>query len=124
MAGRWQKPLDAYVALRSSAQVDWQIITYGEPGAVLNTSTYVIPSTGGVKQKRMVDFNPTKGVLFAHLFTSTQPFWLYREESEVQVEDWESGEAQWVPLFVANDDLDPARTMGNAAVAAATPGGA
>jgi hypothetical protein len=124
MEGRWQKPIEAFVTLRSSAQVDWQIITYGEPGAALNTSTYAIPSTGGVKMKRSVNFNATKGVLFAHLFTSASPFWLYREESEVRVEDWESGDDKWVPLFLANDDLDPARTMGNAVVAASTPGGA
>jgi hypothetical protein len=118
------KPIEAFVTLRSSAQVDWQIITYGETGVALNTSTYSIVSTGGVKMKRLVDFNPAKGVLFAHIFTSAAPFWLYREESQVMVEDWESGAAQWVPLFPSNDDLDPARTMGNAAVAAATPGGA
>lgn len=124
MDGRWQKPLEAYVCLRSTAQVDWQIIAYGEPGAVMSTNTYAIPSTGGVKMKRMIDFASSKGVLFAHLFTSASPFWLYREESEVNVEDWESGDARWVPLFLANDDLDPARAMGNAAVAASTPGGA
>ena len=124
MDGRWQKPLDAWVCVRSSATVSWQVTTYGSGTTALFTTTYTIASTGGVKQKARVPMEAVKGLLFAHLFTSSAAFWLYREESEVLVEDFNTGEARWVPLFLANDDLDPARTMGNAAVAAATPGGA
>lgn len=117
MAGRWQKPMDAFISLRSSAEVSWRIISYGMAGVALDTSTYVIASTAGAKQKVRVPMNAAKGLLFSHLFTSSAVHWIYREESEVLVEDWETGQAKWVPLFPANDDLDPARAMEH------TPGG-
>lgn len=123
MAGRWQKPLEAFITVRSSATVTWQVVTYGVGSTALDTSSYTLTSTAGNKRKLRIPVNATKGLLFSHLFTSASAFWLYREESEVLVEDWATGEARWVPLFLANDDLDPPRAMGNAAVAAATPGG-
>ena len=121
MAGRWQKPLEAFVCLRSSAQVDWLLTSYGAAGASLNASTYNLASTGGAKQKIRVPLNAAKGLLFSHLFTSTAAHWIYREESEVLVEDWATGEARWVPLFPSNDDADPSRQMGISSAAAATP---
>lgn len=124
MAGRWHKPLEAFIAIRSTGTVTWQLTAYGLAGASLNVSNYTIASTAGAKQKVRVPLNATKGLLFLPLFTAAAGFWLYKEESEVLVEDWESGEARWVPLVPANDDLEPARAMGNAAIAAATPGGA
>jgi hypothetical protein len=124
LQGRWQKPLEAYVCLRSSGTVTWQMDAYGTGTAVLRTDNYTIPTTGGVKQKVRVPLQSVKGLLFRPLFTASAGFWLYREESEVLVEDWATGRAEWVPLFPSNDDMDPARTMGNARVAAATPGGA
>ncbi len=124
MDGRWQKPLEAFVTIRCSGTVTWQITSYGVGSTALNTSSYTISTTSSNKRKIRVPLNAAKGLLFAHLFTASAAFWLYREESEVLVEDWASGEARWVPLFTANDDLDPPRAMGNAASAAATPGGA
>lgn len=124
MSGRWQKPLDAWVTLRSSGTVTLQITSFGASGATLNTSTYTIPTTAGAKQKVRVPLNAAKGLLFEYLFTAAAGFWLYKEESEIQVEDFNTGQAQWCPLPASNDDLDPARQMGNARVAAQTPGGA
>jgi hypothetical protein len=124
MEGKWMKPLEAFVSIRSAGSVTWQITTYGLSGVALNTSSYTIPSTAGAKQKVRVPLNATKGLLFAHLFTAAAGFWLYKEESDMLVEDWVSGEARWMSLWGANDDLDPARQMGNASVQAATPGGA
>ena len=124
MAGRWQKPLEAFVCLRSAATVTWTMTVYGVGTSALQTRVYTIATTGGVKQKVRVPFEFAKGLLFQHLFTASSGFWLYREESEVLVEDWSTGQAQWVPLFIANDDTDPARAMGNSVIAAQTPGGA
>lgn len=122
MAGRWQKPLEAFVTLRSGGQTNWVLSSFGMSGQALDHSTYLIPSTGGEKSKVRVPMNAAKGLLFQHTFTSSSaPLYIYREESEVLVEDWETGQAKWVPLFPSNDDLDPARQMGNAAGRAATP---
>jgi hypothetical protein len=124
MSGKWQKPLEAWISLRSSGIVTLQITAFGASGATLNTSSYTIPSTAGAKQKVRVPLNAAKGLLFEYLFTASAGFWLYKEESELLVEDWNSGQSQWVPLPASNDDLDPARQMGSAQVAAQTPGGA
>lgn len=123
MNGRWQKPLEAFVSIRSSGPVNWQIITYGLSGTVLNTSNYTLLSTAGAKQKIRVPLNATKGLLFAHLFSSTAGSWIYREESEIMVEDFNTGEARLLPLWPSNDDLDPGRQMGVASARAQTPGG-
>lgn len=121
LAGRWQKPLEAFVTLRSSAAVNWQLIAYGASSTTLDTSNYPFLTTGGTKSKIRVPLNAVKGLLFSHLFTSSAPHYIYREESEVLVEDWETGQASWVPLFPSNSDLDPVREMGDAASRASTP---
>lgn len=124
MDGKWQKPMEALLSIRSSGTVTLQITTFGYSGTTLNTSSYNIASTAGAKQKVRVPLNPVKGLLFEYLFTAGAGFWLYKEESELLVEDWVTGVAKWCPLPSSNDDLDPARAMGVASVAAATPGGA
>jgi hypothetical protein len=124
MEGKWQKPLEGWIAIRSSAAVNLRVIAYGASGAALDTSNYTLVSTAGAKQKIRVPLNPAKGLLFEYLLSSTSAFWLYKEESELLVEDFNSGEAKWCPLPASNDDLDSARQMGNASSAARTPGGA
>ena len=124
LEGKWQKPLEGLLTLRSSATVTLTITCQGYGAVVMDTSVYTIASTAGAKHKVRVPFNAAKGLLFTYLFTSAEPLWVYREESDLLVEDWTTGAAIQVPMLPSNDDLDPARTMGNAAVAAATPGGA
>lgn len=121
LAGRWQKPMEAFITYRGGAAINWNLIAYGTSNAVLNNSTYTLPATNDAKVKRRVPLNAAKGLLFRHLFTSSAPLYIYREESELLAEDWATGEARWVPLYPSNDDLDPARQMGNAAGRAATP---
>jgi hypothetical protein len=109
----WQKPLEAWVTLRSSATVTLQVISYGEDGTALATKSYTIASTAGAKMKRRVPFEATKGVLFSYLFTASSAFWLYREESMLRVEDWTSGEGFDALLPPATDDLMmPPRQVG------------
>lgn len=124
LEGRWQKPLEGWISIRSSAAVNLRILSYGAAGALLDTSNYTLVSTVGAKQKIRVPLNPAKGLLFEYLLSSSSAFWLYKEESELLVEDFNSGEARWCPLPASNDDLDPARQMGNSISAARTPGGA
>jgi hypothetical protein len=123
LEGRWQKPIEAFVSIRSSGPVNLRITTFGLSGATLDTSNYTLISTAGAKQKIRVPLNAAKGQLFEYLLSSTSGFYVYREESEINVEDWSSGAARWCPWLPSNDDLDAARTMGNASIAAATPGG-
>lgn len=124
LAGRWQKPLETFLTLRSSAATMLRVTSFGNAGATLDTSVYTIPSTGDTKQKVRVPFNAAKGMLFEYFMSSTSGFYVYREESEILVEDWSSGQAKWTAFFPSNDDLDPARAMGDAISAAQTPGGA
>lgn len=124
MEGRWQKPLEGFIAIRSTAPVNLRVISYGLSGAALDTSNYTLVSTAGTKQKLRVPLNPAKGLLFEYMLSSSSAFWLYKEESELLVEDFNSGQAAWCPLPSSNDDLDPARQMGNSIAAARTPGGA
>ena len=110
-------------ALVAVMAVTWALTSYGYGSTTLDASSYVIPTTGGAKSKVRVPLNAAKGLLFAHLFTGTAGLYLYREESEILVEDFNTGEARLLPLFPSNDDLDPPRAMGNARNRAQTPGG-
>lgn len=121
--GKWQKPLEAFISLRSSGTVTLTVTTYGANGTTMDTSNYTIATTGGAKQKVRVPFNPAKGLLFVYVLTASAAFWLYREESEVLVEDWATGRGAWVPLLPSNDDRDTPRVMGDSISAAQTPGG-
>ena len=123
LEGRWQKPIEAFVSIRSSGPVNLRITTFGLSGATLDTSNYTLISTAGAKQKIRVPLNAAKGQLFEYLLSSTSGFYVYREESEINVEDWSSGAARWCPMPASNDDRDPARVMGNSVIAAQTPGG-
>lgn len=117
----WSKPLEAWICLLSSAQVTLTITAYNPSGTVLSTDTYLISSTGGTKQRRRVTLEASKGVLFTYLFTCASAFTLYREESEVLVEDWKTGEASWKHIF-GNDDREvPPRAMGDSTASASTP---
>lgn len=123
MQGKWQKPLEAFVSIRSSGPVNLRLVSYGGSGTILDTSNYTLLSTAGAKQKIRVPLNAAKGLLFEYLLSGTSAFWMYREESELQVEDFNTGEARWVPFLPSNDDLDPSRQMGNARARGQTPGG-
>lgn len=114
-------PAFAYIALRSSAQVDLTVTTYRADGTA-QADTYVIPSTAGVKIRQYVPFLAKKGVHTKFLLTSSSAFWLYREESVVYVQPWAGGGL--VPLHpFGNDDLDLTRAMSNATSAAQRSGG-
>lgn len=120
----WFQLLWAHVTLKCTADVVVTItfVANQETGARV-VKTYTIPHTSGAKVRRFVSFEAGKGVLVKYLLTSAVPFWLYREETVVQVQPWGSGEAASVQPF-GDDDLDPTRPMKSASLAAAAPGGA
>ena len=104
--------LYANVVLSSSAAVQLTVEMTRHPGTILILTPAAIPSTGSVKRKIFVPFDANKGVLSRWLFTSAQPFYLYREESEAAVQPW-AGQLAILHPF-GNDDLDPTRGMGSA----------
>ncbi len=118
----WFLPLWAYVTIRATANVFLEVTLYGQTGNVLSTNTYVMDATQGQKVRRYVPFNAGNGTLIKMVLTSPDPFALYREESKLRVQPWSGAAIDAQPF--GNDDLDPARHMGNAVIAAATPGGA
>lgn len=118
--GVWQMPTFAYVTLKSTASVTYTLTTYNQSGDA-TVKQYLITSTGGVKQKMFCPFEAVKGVLFHHQLESSQPFWLYRGESKVSISPWGATELVEVKPFGDDDLMHPARPMGIASLAAATP---
>lgn len=118
----WFAPLYAYLVLKSTAPV---VVTlqrqYNQRGS-LKVDTYTVGSTGGQKIRTFVTFEAGKDVLHKWILTSAQPFFLYREETEVTIQSWGVGPLATHPF--GDDDLDPTRPMTNAALAAEAPGGA
>jgi hypothetical protein len=119
----WFYPLYAHVTLKSTADVTLRtVIQHNQVGGT-TTHDYVIPATGGQKQRRFVPgFQAGKGVLIKYLLTSAAPFWLYRDETTVVIQPWGAPRAVTVQPF-GNDDLDPTRPMTHAVLAAAASGG-
>lgn len=119
----WFQALWGHVTLKSSADVTLTItfVANQELGTTV-TDSYVIPHTGGAKIRRFVSFASRKGVLVKYLLTSAEAFWLYREETVVQIQPWGAPESLPVQPF-GDDDLDPTRPMKSATLAAAAPGG-
>jgi hypothetical protein len=114
----WQFPVYGHITTRSTAPVFLTITAFRQDGTSLPV-TYTIPSTAGAKIKQYVQFQMQKGILFKYLFTSdVQPFYLYKEESEVWVQPWGGQEARVVHNF-GDDDLDQGRQMRDASLVAA-----
>lgn len=120
--------IDAMITLKSSEVVTLTITTYlNQLGTQIVQDVYTIPSTGGVKDKKFVPFGSAsvgarKGVLYKYVFTCPGPFWLYQEESQVRVQDWQGGTPVVRQPF-GNSDVDPTRRMVNPTAAAARDGG-
>src|SRR6266571_8310753 len=86
------------------------------------TTEYVIPSTGGQKQRAYVTFAAIKGVLVRYVLTSADPFWLYRDELTVVLQPWAAANPITVRPF-GNDAGDPTRVMTSSVYAAQAAGG-
>jgi hypothetical protein len=118
---QWKSPLFAHVTLRSTAVVILIVTVYNQSGVAL-TKTYTIPSTAGLKTKTFIPFEATKGMLVKYLLTSSSPFALYREETDVAIMPWGGQQYSMVKPF-GNDDLDLTRGMYKASGVAERQGG-
>lgn len=118
----WFYLTTGYVTLKSNRDVVLTItmLTNQERGT-LDVRQYKIPQTDGQKVRRYVSVAAIKGTLVKYALTSEQPFWLYQEETNLQVMPW-GGAPQTVQPF-GNADADPTRRMVRSELAAATPGG-
>jgi hypothetical protein len=120
----WFYPLYAHITLKASAAVTLRTVMQHNQVGGTTTHDYVIPATGGVKQRRFLNgFVAGKGVLIKYLLTSTQPFWLYRDETSVMIQPWGAYQSIEVKPF-GNDDQDPSRPMTHAILAAHASSGA
>ncbi len=81
----------AYIALRSAAEVTFTV-SHTEIDGTQTSNTYTIPSTGGARQKLLVQFLPTKGVLYQYQLDSASQFRLYGADCEVHVKPWKTNE--------------------------------
>lgn len=114
--------IDAQITLKSSVPVTLTVSSYTSQDGLILTDSYTIPSTGGVKDKRYVPFLARKGVLHKFVLTADAAFWLYKEESSVQVLPWGAD----TPLIVhpfGNSDNDRTRNMVVSELAASRSGG-
>jgi hypothetical protein len=109
----WQIPVEAKICYRSTDLVTLTVTTVISDSGTSVSDVYStqLPSTADAKQKRPVFFNARKGLLFKYVFTSPADFYLYREESEVHVQEWGKGDRRQVVKPFGNDDLDAARTL-------------
>lgn len=110
------------ISLRSTADVTLQIVITGQSGQVIATDSYTLAATGGAKQNILVPVNGRKGYFFKFVFTSTNPFSLYREESTISFQPFGGGEVQTERPF-GDDDLDLVRGMRNPSLVAERRGG-
>jgi hypothetical protein len=117
----WHYPIWAHVALKSTADVNMQVIAYNQVGTQ-TVNNYTITSTGGNKIKAFVPFQPTKGILYKYIITSAESLYLYREETTVYVREWGTDRTATVHPF-GNDDTDQTRGMINSALAESRQGG-
>lgn len=114
----WFYPLYGHVTLKSTADVTLRTVVQHNQTGGQTTHDYVIPSTGGQKQRRFLQgFVAGKGVLIKYILTSAIPFWLYRDETVIVIQPWGAYQSITVQPF-GNDDQDPARPMTHAVLAA------
>lgn len=117
----WKAPLFGHITIRSSADVILTVTCYNQTGDPI-TNTYTIPNTFGLKTKTFVPFAAAKGMLVKYLLTSSTPFALYREETNIAIMPWGAAQYGIVKPF-GNDDLDLTRGMYRASGVAERAGG-
>lgn len=105
--GGWFHIKDSYWTLKSTADVT---LTVGIDGV---ERTYVLPSTAGVREKIYVEHLGMKGKLFSFSLDSSQPFYLYGEESGLNGKLWKTSTG-YQPLnpFAAAGYAQYLRTQG------------
>lgn len=118
----WAMLFWSFITISSTADVTLTILCYNQEGGVFNTLVNVLPPTGDQKRKLFVPFAPNKSVLRKYVLTSSEPFYLYREETYVEIQSCAGGEIRKAQPF-GSDDLDLVRQMHDAGLGAARSGG-
>lgn len=118
----WHLMVYGQITYKANSEVTMTVQVYGQDANLLATHAYSLPATN--TQKSMVPLKPnaSKGVLYKYIFTSSEGFWLYRDESYIQIQGWTGGATTKVKPF-GNDDLDRSRDMRNAVLTASRAGG-
>jgi hypothetical protein len=121
----WFAPLYGHLTLKSTAVVTLTLALQINQRGTTVTETYEIPSTGGVKVRHFQSFKTErggKGVLIKYTLTSPAAFYLYREETVIQIQPWGAAEPIGVQPF-GNSGEDPTRGMVHTVLAAQRSGG-
>lgn len=118
----WAMLFWSFVTIASFADVTLTVLCYNQEGGVFNTLINVIPSTGGAKRKLFVPFDANKSVLRKYTLTSGLAFYLYKEETYVELQSCAGGDIQTAQIF-GNDDQDGIRAMHDSGLGAARSGG-
>lgn len=117
----WKSPIYGHITILSTAAVTLTVVAHRQDGTSV-TNPYTLPSTAGSKRTLFLGFDAMKGVLFKFTFTSAAAFYLYREETILQVHNWTTNQSHEIKPF-GNDDLDLVRSMQDASLTAARGGG-
>lgn len=119
----WFYLLPSHFVLKSTAPVFLEVRMQVNQTGRIESRSYEIPSTGGEKQRPFVSFQAIKGVLVKFILTSAEAFWLYREETIVNVMPWGGPNPVATHPF-GNEGADtPTRSMINVVAAAGRSGG-
>lgn len=119
----WFYLLPSHFVLKATKPVFLEVRMQVNQTGRLQTETYEIPDTNGEKIRPFVSFRAIKGVLVRFILTSAEPFYLYREETVVNVMPW-AGAAPIATHPFGNEGADtPTRSMINLVAAAGRSGG-
>lgn len=119
----WFYLTHGHITLKSTQDVVLTVVMHHNQTGGRTTKLYTIPATGGLKQRCHLPFEAGKGVLVKYLLTSTVPFFLYQEETNLWVHPWGAADPILVRPFGNADITVPTRSMIHAEVAASRSGG-
>jgi hypothetical protein len=118
----WKIENYGQVTYKSTGPVTLTSFIYGMDGQLLRNYVYTLPSTGGVKAIHPYKPFANRGLLYKYTVTAAAGFWLYREESWIELQAWQGGQTVKIKPF-GNDDLDETRIMTDSVGAASRAGG-
>jgi hypothetical protein len=78
----WQHVRDIYFGLKSNGDITFTLTVDGV------AHSYVVPSTGGRREKAHIYVDPVRGKMFQYKLDSTGLFSIYGEDCEVRVKPW------------------------------------
>lgn len=119
----WKLPLYMHVVLKSTKPVTLTMTVQTTERGDTVRYQYELPSTNGEKRMLFLPFERMKGVLFKHVLTSSEAFFLYREETTLVVRSWPGDRELIAKPFGNDDNTVPTRSMISSEGAASRSGG-